>query len=464
MSGWTGGLITGLRPWIRSNPVWSDWIWSDHLFWRVVAQDVWGRVRADPEGASEGWRSWFSPAGGSLHEPGLPGPEGGLSSERFPVPGPDVPSRTVLTGLQGTRTIHRQDQRGGVEEANGENPLYSPVLTCTQLYSAVLSFTQLYSPVLTCTQLLYSAVLSFTHLYSPVLTCTQQYSAVLTCTTCTHLYSAVLPVLTCTQLYSPVLTCTHLYYLYSPVLSCTHLYSPVLTCTQLYYLYSPVLTCTHLYSPVLSCTTCTHLYSAVLTCTHLYPSPYYLVTFEEWCHTDGDCDWLFQELTEDPQFIVGGATRTDICQGALGESPGGGELFSHLFKTKLCSLKLLNTFCLLLCICFCLALMCFCHTRVEKVHVLSITRHKHWVDWSPSVVKTCEVNVCLLTILCKQQKHHVCSVWFHQTHHLSTSFIYEQNKYCSFSGWKLPEAPEGSTQPLTLYWPSYWSVNGRLLH
>lgn len=28
---------------------------------------------------------------------------------------------------------------------------------------------------------------------------------------------------------------------------------------------------------------------------------------------------LLQELVDDPQFIVGGATRTDICQGALGE-------------------------------------------------------------------------------------------------------------------------------------------------
>lgn len=26
-----------------------------------------------------------------------------------------------------------------------------------------------------------------------------------------------------------------------------------------------------------------------------------------------------QELTSDPQFIVSAATRTDICQGALGE-------------------------------------------------------------------------------------------------------------------------------------------------
>lgn len=27
----------------------------------------------------------------------------------------------------------------------------------------------------------------------------------------------------------------------------------------------------------------------------------------------------FQEICADPQFIIGGATRTDICQGALGE-------------------------------------------------------------------------------------------------------------------------------------------------
>lgn len=28
---------------------------------------------------------------------------------------------------------------------------------------------------------------------------------------------------------------------------------------------------------------------------------------------------FLQEVTDDPQFIVGGATRTDICQGALGK-------------------------------------------------------------------------------------------------------------------------------------------------
>lgn len=32
-----------------------------------------------------------------------------------------------------------------------------------------------------------------------------------------------------------------------------------------------------------------------------------------------DSSLLLQELVGDPQFIVGGATRTDICQGALGE-------------------------------------------------------------------------------------------------------------------------------------------------
>ncbi|KAM4603914.1 LOW QUALITY PROTEIN: calpain-1 catalytic subunit-like [Polymixia lowei] len=35
-----------------------------------------------------------------------------------------------------------------------------------------------------------------------------------------------------------------------------------------------------------------------------------------------DVEWMRPtELSENPQFIVGGATRTDICQGALGDSP-----------------------------------------------------------------------------------------------------------------------------------------------
>lgn len=32
-----------------------------------------------------------------------------------------------------------------------------------------------------------------------------------------------------------------------------------------------------------------------------------------------DSGFHSQEICDDPQFIVGGATRTDICQGALGK-------------------------------------------------------------------------------------------------------------------------------------------------
>lgn len=32
-----------------------------------------------------------------------------------------------------------------------------------------------------------------------------------------------------------------------------------------------------------------------------------------------DCGSRSQEICEDPQFILEGATRTDICQGGLGE-------------------------------------------------------------------------------------------------------------------------------------------------
>ena len=84
-------------------------------------QDVWRRVHEDPEGSAEGLRSGLGPAGRTLPEPGLPGPEGRLSAEQIPVPGPDVPRRTGFTGLQGTRTVHRQNPRGGVEETDGEN-------------------------------------------------------------------------------------------------------------------------------------------------------------------------------------------------------------------------------------------------------------------------------------------------------------------------------------------------------
>lgn len=87
-----------------------------------MGQHVWRHIWADPEGPAEGWRSGHGPAGGTLLEPELPGPEGRLPAEWIPVPGPGFPSRTGLTGLQGTGTVYRQNQRGRVEETYGKNP------------------------------------------------------------------------------------------------------------------------------------------------------------------------------------------------------------------------------------------------------------------------------------------------------------------------------------------------------
>lgn len=102
-----------------------------------MGQDVCRCVRADPEGPAEGRGSGLGTAGRTISEPGLPGPEGGVSAEWIPVPGSIVPHRTVLPGLQGTRTFHCQNQRGGVEETDGKNQSsVGPVRTITVCHSS----------------------------------------------------------------------------------------------------------------------------------------------------------------------------------------------------------------------------------------------------------------------------------------------------------------------------------------
>lgn len=84
-------------------------------------QDViWQCFGTDPKGPAEGRRSGLGPTGRSVPEPGLPGFEGGLSAEQNPVPGPHVPCRTILIGLQRTRTFVSQNQGGKVEETDGK--------------------------------------------------------------------------------------------------------------------------------------------------------------------------------------------------------------------------------------------------------------------------------------------------------------------------------------------------------
>lgn len=95
--------------------------WSGSVFGSGSAQDVQQRVGSNPTRAGPGRGPGLGPAGGPVPEPGLLGPEGGVPAERNRLPGPALPGRTRLSGLQGAGPTQRQDPGRGVAPAHGKN-------------------------------------------------------------------------------------------------------------------------------------------------------------------------------------------------------------------------------------------------------------------------------------------------------------------------------------------------------
>ncbi|PWA28196.1 hypothetical protein CCH79_00020510, partial [Gambusia affinis] len=84
-------------------------------------QDVQQRVGSNPTRTGPGRGSGLGPAGGPVPEPGLLGPEGGVPAERNRLPGPSLPGRTRLAGLQRAGPTQHQDPGRGVAPAYGKN-------------------------------------------------------------------------------------------------------------------------------------------------------------------------------------------------------------------------------------------------------------------------------------------------------------------------------------------------------